>query len=108
MSGPSVIAFYRPPTVWRDRFRAYRLVVNGVSVGKIRRGKVVRVAVQPGLHHVRALIDWSGSPWVAVDVPSGSEVRIQIEPAGNALMFWQAFSSDSWLRLVSGGTVPLP
>ncbi len=108
MSRPSVIAFYRPPGVWRDRLRAYRLVVNGVQVGAIRRGQVVRVAVQPGRHHVRAEIDWTGSPWAAVDVPAGSEVRVQVEPAGNALMIWQMFGADSWLRLVSGGTVPLP
>ena len=32
VTGASTLVFYRPPGVWRDRLRSYRLVVDGSAV----------------------------------------------------------------------------
>ncbi|WP_155370224.1 hypothetical protein [Catellatospora vulcania] len=104
----STVAFYRPRGGWRDRMRAYCLVVDGSVIGEIRRGQVVRVPVHPGRHQVRATIDWTGSPQVTVDVPAGSEARFRVEPAGNALMVWQVLSLTGWLRLTFEGVASGP
>jgi hypothetical protein len=108
VTGPSSIAFYRPPAVWRDRLRAYQLVVDGYVVGEIRPGQVLRVPVSPGRHEVHARIDWTGSKRWVVDAVDGSEARFRVEPAGNSLMWWQAFGSERWLRMSFEGIVPAP
>ncbi|GAA1366279.1 hypothetical protein GCM10009661_18720 [Catellatospora chokoriensis] len=106
VTGLSSIAFYRPPAVWRDRLRAYRLVVDGYEVGEIRRGQVLRVQVSPGRHEVQARIDWTGSKRWVFDAVEGCEARFRVEPAGNSLMFWQAFGSEDWLRMSFDGMTP--
>jgi hypothetical protein len=104
--GLSRIAFYRPPAVWRDLLRAYRLVVDGHTIGEVRSGQVLRVQVSPGQHEIQARIDWTGSRRWVVHVADGSEARFRVEPAGNALMLWQALGTESYLRMIFDGMAP--
>jgi hypothetical protein len=60
--------FYRPAGVWRDRFRSYRLYLDGQMCGTIRPGREVSVVVSPGHHIAQARIDWNGSPEVEFDI----------------------------------------
>jgi hypothetical protein len=99
VTGLSSIAFYRPPAVWRDLLRAYRLVVDGYAVGEVRPGQVLRVQVSPGRHEVQARIDWTGSRRWVVHVIDGGEARFKVEPAGNFLMLWQVLGTESYLRM---------
>ncbi|MEV6695239.1 hypothetical protein AB0M35_27580 [Micromonospora sp. NPDC051196] len=89
----------RPHGFWRDQLRAYELVVDGQSYGRIRRGEEVRFEVAPGSHWAQARIDWTGSPRLAFHAAPGDEVVLQVEPAGNSLMLWQLLGSTTYLRL---------
>lgn len=51
--------------------RAYQLVVDGVSVGKVRSGREVEVAIRPGYHVVELTIDWCRSNPIGLQVREG-------------------------------------
>jgi len=95
-----LLVVVRPPNSWRDRLRAYRILVDGMSRGEVRSGAELRVELSPGCHEVQARIDWSGSPPQEVTVAPGSTVQVLVEPAGNPLQaITQIFGRDRWLRL---------
>jgi hypothetical protein len=94
------LVVHRPPAVWRDRVRAYRLLVDDEFCGKVHPGQTLAVTVPAGRHWAQARIDWSGSPRVEFEVPAGGEVHLVVEPAGNSLTaLWQLFGTTTWLRL---------
>jgi hypothetical protein len=53
---------------WRDRFRTYRVRIDGRVVGKVREFEVLTVPVAPGIHEVQVSLDWGTSPRVIVNV----------------------------------------
>jgi hypothetical protein len=99
-----ILVVVRPPTQMRDRLRAYRIEVDGVSRGEMRPASMLRIELGPGTHRVRARIDWTGSPPMEVRIARGSTVQLRVEPAGNVLQtFTQAFGRDRYLRLTEDG-----
>ena len=57
----------RRKAVWRDRARAYSVIIGGRNVGKLASGEKATFKLIPGPHEVRMKIDWCGSPTVTVD-----------------------------------------
>ncbi|GAA2760828.1 hypothetical protein [Actinopolymorpha rutila] len=92
----------REPARWRDKWRAYRILVDGVQVGKVRRGESTTVTLTPGTHHVRLRIDWCTSPEVSVDITAGEQSELECGPArselGNARQMREAPDTYLWLR----------
>ncbi|MEU9019486.1 hypothetical protein [Actinomadura sp. NPDC048394] len=99
MGGTVRVTFLRPPGGYRDRIRAYRLIIDDTFCGKIKRGGQVSVDVEPGEHVARAVIDWTGSPPVAFTAVPGEPVWIRVAPAGNSLQVWQAWTTTRYLEL---------
>ncbi|MEM8944593.1 MAG: hypothetical protein AAGD11_05355 [Planctomycetota bacterium] len=60
-----------------DGLRAYRIRVNGKTVGKVMPGKSVDIPVSAGQHSVVAKVDWCGSQTLDVDVRAGEVVNLQ-------------------------------
>lgn len=83
----AVLRFSRPRQ-FADRFRRYRLLVNGVGVGDIAAGGAVEVDVPAGSHEVRARIDWCSSRRLVIDVADGGECRLEV---GSSLRGWRQF-----------------
>jgi hypothetical protein len=77
--------------------RRYRIHIDGVRAGAVRRGQSVSFTVPPGPHSVAARIDWSGSREVIVHVPPGGHIKLDVEPAGDS--FAGLFSADKMLTL---------
>jgi hypothetical protein len=97
-SGPVAIRFYRPKAKFRDRFRAYRLEIDGEPVGEVRYGKEILVETRPGIRKVRARIDWTGSEELTLDLAEGEAFSIRVEPGeGSTLASLQ--TPDGYLRL---------
>jgi hypothetical protein len=63
-----------------DRWRGYKVVVDGKPVGTIKAGKTHRATVAAGKHTVQLRIDWCSSPTLEVDVPSGGHVALECGP----------------------------
>lgn len=82
----------RPKEGARDKFRSYRVEVDGVAVGKVRRGRSLKVAVPAGWHEIRAAIDWTGSRTVRVEVRPTELTQVIVSPGG------AAFSLDAFAR----------
>ncbi|HYZ79579.1 MAG TPA: hypothetical protein VE596_19630 [Gaiellaceae bacterium] len=65
---------------WRDRLRAYSVVVDSEVVGKIRRGETIELSVAPGAHSVQVAIDWARSPAIDIDFAPGETVDLRCAP----------------------------
>ena len=46
---------------FRDRLRAYKIVLDGVVTSEIRTGQEINFEVSPGKHRLFLKIDWCGS-----------------------------------------------
>jgi hypothetical protein len=97
------ILIERPKAVWRDRVRLYSVELDGARVGQIAPGSELALEVTPGLHRLKARIDWTGSREISVDVADGSDVRLTVKPAGNSLQMYQALTKGRYLKLQHSG-----
>lgn len=77
------IAIRRTSDAMRDRFRAYRIVIDGQPVAKIKRGQSHEVDVAPGPHSVQLTIDWCTSREAYVDLRAGDRVAFVCKPSGS-------------------------
>ena len=46
---------------YADRIRAYKIVLNGNVIGKIKKGQIVELDLPPGNHQLYIKIDWCRS-----------------------------------------------
>lgn len=67
----------------RDRLRRYKVLIDGVEVGRIKRGQVVETIVEPGRHTLAIVIDWTSSE-VTFDVAERDVVHFVCSPGGTA------------------------
>lgn len=93
------IIFIRPRTLWRDRGRSYKLLIDGQVCGEIRHGQELSIEVSPGHHVVQARISWTGSPPVAFEVAAGQTVRLRVQPATSGTPLRHTLSQDRYLTL---------
>lgn len=89
----------------KDAMRAYKVIVDGETVGRVRRGKSVSVDVAPGRHEVWMKIDWTKSASMELDLQPGEEATLicapntsALEGEGRALLNATA-GKDSYIRL---------
>jgi hypothetical protein len=83
---------------YRDRFRKYKVLVDGAKVGVLKPGETVETAVPTGEHRVRIAIDWSGSPEVVVAVAADETVALECEP-GSGEALHDLAGTKSWVEL---------
>jgi hypothetical protein len=76
------ITISRPSAVWRDRLRAYKLVVDGNVVASIGPGKAEAVRVSAGHHRIWVKIDWCHSPMLEIDLEDGGRASFSVRPNG--------------------------
>jgi hypothetical protein len=79
-TGGPVIVIERDGHAQRDRFRRYKIMVDGRRAGSIRRGGRREIPVPPGPHVVQLRIDWCSSPALQVDIPDGQQVVLRCAP----------------------------
>jgi hypothetical protein len=65
--------------------RAYKVILDGVEVGKIRDGETVDFSVSPGHHKLRIKISWTGSDVLIFNMRSDDTVVFECEPNGEAM-----------------------
>jgi hypothetical protein len=84
VSEPASIKITRDPAVWRDRGRAYKVLIDGVQAGAVRHGETFVASVDPGTHSVRLKIDWTGSQEVQVTVAPGDTASLVCAAGGSS------------------------
>ncbi len=89
---------------YSDRFRAYRVLIDGREAGKLRRGQDLVVEVEPGTHEVHATIDWARSPTVSVTLGGGEEASLVCAPKANPLtaLYYISLGRDRYIDLRPG------
>lgn len=88
----------RRPARGPDKFRAYRIFVDGAERGRLDAGEMLGIEVQGAPHTLRAKVDWCGSP--TVELPNDPEVHYEV---GNAVrgfaLFTVFFDPSNYLYL---------
>jgi hypothetical protein len=87
----AVIRVTRAPGEWRDRLRAYDVLIDGARAGAVRPGQTVDFAVAPGEHGVQLTVDWCSSPVRVVRLAAGQWAQFQCQPNGSTLEMWRMF-----------------
>jgi hypothetical protein len=107
MSGQIVVE--RESRAWRDRLRAYKVLVDGSRVASIRRGERITIPTAEGRHRVQLVIDWARSATLQVEVPPNGTVVLRCRPNLSQSAF-KAMTSGREdyvsLWLASGGADP--
>jgi hypothetical protein len=84
MAGRITIA--RAARGWLNSARAYRVLIDGNGVARVKYGQSVTVVAAAGRHDLQLAVDWERSPKLELDVADGEELRIRCGPYGNPLV----------------------
>jgi hypothetical protein len=88
-----------------DALRAFKVIVDGETAGKVRRGKSLRVDVAPGPHKVWMKMDWTKSTPIELELQPGEEATLICGPNRSALgspggaLVKGTIGKDSFIRL---------
>ena len=92
---------------FRDRLRAYKVVLDGNVVGEINNGQQLELKVTPGKHRLQLKIDWGWSNIVDFEM---NDCDIEFQCGSNlrgfkillAILYVTIFSNQYiWLRVKS-------
>lgn len=85
----------------RDIFRAYHIVIDGGTVGKIRRGRRLELPITAGHHEIFLRIDWCRSPTVEVGAQPGDVIHLSCRPGGTVTSGFRdaAGGAESYIEL---------
>ena len=61
---------------WADKIRKYRILLDGVEIGRIGEGEVLRQQISDGPHAIEAKIDWCGSRPLHFNAQSEDQVVV--------------------------------
>ncbi|MGI8664730.1 MAG: hypothetical protein ACR2N4_01640 [Jatrophihabitans sp.] len=89
--------------MWRDCARAYRIVVDGESVGSVRPRRTLRAAVPAGTHTVQARVSTAGSKKYRFSASAGQEYTFEVRPNGSALTAFRQIFGSEYIRLTPTG-----
>lgn len=95
----ATIIILRPSGGWADALRSYGISIDGSRVGQVGPGERLILPVQPGMHIVRAHIDWTGSPELPLEVADGEEIELDVRPSGGSLRLDRYFGTRRYLKL---------
>ena len=105
---------------YADMFRAYKIYIDGIHRGNVKRNATKEFEIEKGKHTVCAKLDWGGSNEICVDVNDSVvelEVGNAVSESKKAFALERAFfTKDKWLFLreknpvekPKGDTLPAP
>jgi hypothetical protein len=88
-----------------DKVRAYKVLLDGQSVGRIKEGETQSFSAPAGPHQLQLKVDWAGSPTFTFDLAPGDDVRFICRPKANAFtaILYSLFARNKYLLLVREG-----
>ncbi|MFN2537113.1 MAG: hypothetical protein ABR549_03045 [Mycobacteriales bacterium] len=98
------VVLKRQASTWRDKSRAYKVLLDGAVVGVIRDGQSLNVQTTPGRHHLRLKMDWLESQSLELKLEQGELRAFTCGPNGRALSaLFDLFSRKRfWIKLQDG------
>ena len=70
---------------WVDKLRQYRILVDGVEIGRLAEGGMLHHEISVGAHVIEARIDWCGS----LPLRFEAQPREQVVVVRNGLHGWR-------------------
>ncbi len=92
----------RRDTGWADKLRAYRILLDGQELGRIKQGETQEFEVSAGSHEIVAKVDWCSSAPMTFDLDeSGAEFEVasNLRGARVFLALPMIFNPRGWLTL---------
>ena len=86
----------------RDRFRAYKVLIDDQTVGRLKRRESAQFELSPGLHVIQVAIDWKRSATYEVAGDGEETYPFRCGPRNSALLgLIDLFKrgDDTWLLL---------
>ena len=84
-----------------DRLRSYRVVLDGDTVGRVKRGETVTVQADVGQHELHLAIDWARSPSIELELAEDDERIIRCWPNAKPLLalYFMTFGRRRWIGI---------
>ncbi len=96
----STFTVSRRSGAYRDRVRAYKVLLDGQEIAKIKAGERHTQPIGSGAHRLNMKIDCTGSQVEEFTVEPGATAEFHCEPNGFFLNgFWQIFTGSKWIKL---------
>ena len=86
-------------SVWRDRMRKYKVMIDGVEAGDIKAGEEKTFPVNPGEHQLQMNLDWTSSPPLRFRLEPGENVRFLCGGGKTWTMLVDQFKPKTWIKL---------
>lgn len=104
-----MIHVHRRDAAYQDRARAYKVLLDGEEVGKVKRGQTVTVDAAPGAHKLQLKIDWARSPTLDVQLEPGEDAHFECAPNSTPLtaLYWITFGLKNYIQLKALAEPPL-
>ena len=86
---------------WPDRLRAYKVVLDGSVVGRLKRGESLLLDTLPGHHELHLAIDWCRSPRLDLELSAGEVIHVRCWPNADvhAMMYWGIFGRKRYIGI---------
>jgi hypothetical protein len=81
-----------------DMLRTYKVVMDGATIGDIRRGETKTFAVAPGRHEIHLEIDWAKSRNLELNLSPGDSASLTCS-ARPPNAGWTALASKDYIKL---------
>lgn len=87
---------------WADCLRKYRIILDGVEIGLLGEGEVLRQEISDGQHVIEARIDWAGSQPLRFEAQSRDQfVLVKSALRGWRILFAAFFIIFAWRRYLT-------
>jgi hypothetical protein len=99
--GSATVVISRKGGGWRDRARAYAVLIDDQLAAKIKHGQRVEVPVGPGRHELHLKISWCSSRSFTFQAGPGEVAEFYCEPGGpaSAALGQVLADTDRYIRL---------
>ena len=76
----------RAGAVWVDRYRTYKVYVDGEQRDALNADTEVRIHVAPGKHAFQLRLDWCSSPVIEIEVAANETKIVECGPNSNPFL----------------------
>jgi hypothetical protein len=92
-----------------DSVRAYRILLDGVLVGEVKRGRSRTLVVERGHHELRLGVDFMRSPVLHLELATGEEARVRCWPNAKPPwnLYWLVFRRSRYIGIERLADSPL-
>ncbi len=88
----------RRPRLHADRLRAYRILVDGQEVGRVRNGGTITIDLPSIAHVLQAKVDWCGSPLLRIEKSGENLCVLEVGFNGSTFRQFMPYLYITFLR----------